>query len=315
MPTTQLRNACVTVNNYTSGQLASFVDFCRAKCSYFVIGPETAAPPNETPHLQCYLEFTTKIAFNSLHKAAYNGHIEPRHGRSKPITAAGYCKKGQPCVAWSDYDHTPPHHFSAAKVWDHFFHHNNNPSVVEEGTISSQGKRTDLLEIRDSILSGRSVDDLVVDDPLTYHQYGRTLHKLEDIALRKRFRTWMTTCDWIYGPTGVGKSHRSFQDFQPSTHYVWRADNGWQDGYTGQETVILNDFRGEIRFNELLQMIDKWPHYVKRRGREPAPFLAKHIIITSSVHPEVLYYDDHDHLDQLYRRITIIEISEKKSEV
>ena len=34
-------------------------------------------------------------------------------------------------------------------------------------------------------------DEIVCEDPEQYHQYGRTLHKLEDIALRKKHRTWM----------------------------------------------------------------------------------------------------------------------------
>ena len=61
---------------------------------------------------------------------------------------------------------------------------------------------------------------------------------------------------------------------------MWKDDNDWQDGYTGQETVIINDFRGGIKYAVLLQLIDKWPAFVSRRGREPAPFLAKHVIIT-----------------------------------
>jgi hypothetical protein len=86
-----------------------------------------------------------------------------------------------------------------------------------------------------------------------YHQYGRTLHKIEDIVLRTKYRSWMTTCTWYYGPTATGKSHRAFEGFNPITDYVWADDNGWQDGYTGQPRVIINDFRGDIiKYNELL---------------------------------------------------------------
>ena len=64
-------------------------------------------------------------------------------------------------------------------------------------------------------------------NPEAYHQYGpRTLTKVEDIALRSKFRTEMTTCEWLSGPTGVGKSHRAFQGFTPDTHYVWKLNDG-----------------------------------------------------------------------------------------
>ena len=116
------------------------------------------------------------------------------------------------------------------------------------------------------------------------------------------------------GKTGVGKSHKAFDNYNSETHYLWKLnDKNWQDGYTGQEIVIINDFRGEINYNELLNLIDKWPYTLPRRGREPVPFLAKHIIITSSLPPEKVYWrrDNEDYLEQLFRRIKIIEVVEK----
>lgn len=180
-----------------------------------------------------------------------------------------------------------------------------------------QGERTDLNEIKDDIMSGkRKVDDIAVEDPEIFHQYGRTLSKIEDIALRKRFRTEMTTGIWYYGPTAVGKSHKAFEGYHPDTHYLWKLNekSGWQDGYIGQETVIMNDFRGEIKYNELLQIIDKWPHTVPRRGREPAPFLAKKVIITSSLPPELVYKQriEEDSLEQLYRRVKVVELQRQQ---
>ena len=179
-----------------------------------------------------------------------------------------------------------------------------------QGTASQgQGFRTDLLGLKDGICSGkRTVEEVCLEDPLTFHQYGRTLQKIEDIALRKQFRNWMTTCDWYYGPTETVKSARAFASYDPSTHYVWKNDKGWQDGYIGQPTIIINDFRAEIKYNELLQMIDRYPHFVPRRSREPAPFLAKHVIITSSLSPEQLYHNrsDEDKIEQLLRRIKVI---------
>lgn len=172
-----------------------------------------------------------------------------------------------------------------------------------------QGFRTDLLGVKDDIMSGkRTVDQVALEDPSMYHQYGRTLQKIEDIALRKQHRDWMTTCDWYHGPTETGKSARAFEGYHPDTHYVWKDDKGWQDGYVGQPIVVINDFRGSISYNELLQMIDRYPHFVPRRGREPAPFLAKHVIITSSLSPGQVYHrrDDEDKIEQLLRRIKVI---------
>lgn len=187
-----------------------------------------------------------------------------------------------------------------------------------EGTASQgQGTRRDIAAVVQEITSGTaSTEDICLSNPEFYHQYGRTLTKAEDIALRQRFRTEMTTCDWFHGPTGVGKSHHAFNGYHPSTHYLWKNDKGWQDGYTGQSTVIINDFRGEIPYNELLQLIDKWPYTLSRRGREPVPFVATHVIITSSLSPEQVYHrrDAEDSLDQLHRRITVHHLTHSETE-
>jgi hypothetical protein len=127
----------------------------------------------------------------------------------------------------------------------------------------------------------------------------------------------MTKCDWVYGPTGTGKSHYAFSNYSPETHYVYPNDGGWWDGYVGQEVVIINEFRGGIMYSELLDLLDKYPKQVRRRGREPVPFLAKLIIITSSKHPCSCYdgvYQEDDSIDQLLRRINLIKMDQKLSE-
>ena len=79
------------------------------------------------------------------------------------------------------------------------------------------------------------------------------------------------------------------------------------EGYRQQDIVIINEFRGQIPYSELLDLIDKWPKTVKRRNREPVPFTSKHVIITSSLHPKDVYKNlsQTDKMDQLYRRIIL----------
>lgn len=190
---------------------------------------------------------------------------------------------------------------------------------TELGTCpDKQGARTDLEAVRNEIINGLiSVDDIAIERPALFHQYGRTLTKLEDIALRKRWRNWMTEGIWYYGATGCGKSEKAFENYNPSTHYKYTEE--WWDGYTGQETLIIDELRGDtLRFREILALVDKHPHYVKRRCREPIPFLAKQVIITSALHPKDIFtnLNADDKLDQLYRRFKIVklEIPQKSSE-
>jgi len=186
---------------------------------------------------------------------------------------------------------------------------------IELGVKPQQGLRTDLKRTVDEVVAGNvTAEEICLEDPVFYHQYGRTLHKAEDIALRKKFRTEMTKGIWYCGETGVGKSHKAFEGFDPTTHYVFKTDGGWWDGYTGQETVIVNEFRGGIAYSELLDLVDKWPKEVRRRGREPVPFLAQKLIVTSVLRPEEVYNNlaDNDSLAQMYRRFDVIELKARK---
>lgn len=180
----------------------------------------------------------------------------------------------------------------------------------EFGVKPRPGRRSDIEDIVARVKDhGLRIDDLALENPNIVHQYGRTLDRVEDIVLRSRFRNWMTEGVWLYGPTGVGKSHTAFEGFNPQTHYVLEmTDNGWWDGYAGQEIVILNEFRGQIPFGRLLDLVDKWPVKVPRRGREPVPFLARKVIVTSCKHPRDIYahvLSATESLDQLTRRFDI----------
>ena len=187
-----------------------------------------------------------------------------------------------------------------------------NPEFREHGTFPQQGKRTDLDTLKTKILTGETcTDEILCEQPEMYHQYGRTLDKLEDLRMSKLFRNEMTEGIWYYGPTGVGKSHKAFEGFTPETHYVVVNDGGWWDNYKQQEIVIINDFRGWVPYNELLQMVDKWPYSVRRRGRPPLPFTSKKVIITSSLTPEQVYHhrDDEDDIEQLKRRFKVSKLT------
>lgn len=265
------RNYCFTLNNWTEEE---YLALKKLDFLYMVVGKEVGE--SGTPHLQGYVEFQNGKRLSSLKKINNRIHWEARMGTQ--TEAINYCMKEK--------------------------------NFEEFGTKKNQGKRNDLNALKDEIMAGKRVDTIAEEEPVVYHQYGRALEKLEDIALRKQFRTEMTKGYWYWGETGVGKSHKAFENFSPETHYLWPNDKGWWDGYRGQEVVIFNDFRGEVTYNALLQLVDKWPYQVPRRGREPMPFVSKTVIITSSLPPEQVFHrrQDEDSLEQLLRRFTVTEV-------
>lgn len=297
----RLRNTCFTLNNYSELSVKQLIDVAK-HVKYIVWGKEIGE--EGTPHLQGYIELKQPKTISALNKMigwSSKPHYEPRGGTAKQ--AAGYCKKGsgpEPEEGWGYYfDH--PH-----ETWDN--------DEYEFGEISKQGAREDLNELKDLITSGkRTVDEICVEDPIKVHQYGRVLDRLEDIALRKRFRKEMTQGIWYWGESGAGKSHKAMEGYDSSTHYVKCLDDDWWDGYTGQETVIFNEFRGQVSFSRLLDLTDKWPTKVKRRNREPVPFLAKRLIVTSVQCPRDVYRNlvTNEPWEQFDRRFVVEQLMKK----
>lgn len=264
----------------------NFYESIKKDCTYIVVG-EDVCPETGKLHYHAKVRFKNPKTLSAAKKYFGGRHVEPSNDEN-----SSYVVKPE---------------------------HNPNGPVLEYGQIK-QGERTDLIKIKNEIINGKSVDELTIESPMVYHQFGRTLNKLEDIILRKQVRKAMTSGWWFYGETGTGKSMTAFKDFDPDEFYCWVDDKGWQDGYKGQPIVIIDEFRGFIPFHDLLAMIDWHPSYkVRRRNREPVNFVSKLVIITSALRPEEIYHNlalqGNDRLDQLYRRIRLFRFQLHSTEV
>lgn len=187
----------------------------------------------------------------------------------------------------------------------------------EIGEMPKQGARKDLDEVKDEILEGMSVDDIVLDNPILFHQYGRTLERIELIRMRNTWRTEMTEGIWICGKAGYGKDHQWQKDYNPKTHFRKDLEVEWWDGYKQQDTVVLSEFRGHhMRWSTLLALVDKNAHFVKWRNRESVPFMSKKVIITSVLDPIDCYKgkQNNEEWEQFFRRFKVYKILEKHGE-
>lgn len=184
----------------------------------------------------------------------------------------------------------------------------------ESGDRPHQGLRSDLVMWKDMIMAGETnCREIRLNAPNIYHLYGRTLEAIETDYRNKLKRNFMTKGLWLWGDTGCGKSYIAQSIGQEAgggiyTHTI--EDKGWWDDYEQQETVIIDDFRGEIKYNELLKLVDRYPHKVSRRGKNPVSFMSKLLIITSSLPPDQVYKNRNleDKIEQLNRRFEIVYI-------
>ena len=232
----------------------------QGKCKY-MCGQMEICPKTGRKHWQIYCEFTSSLRPKGAAREINcdGAHMEPkRYGNNEFMEQ--YCKKSRTAVSGTYF---------------------------EEGEKVSQGQRKDLKELTDSLVEGRTtVEDILLSDPIKVHQYGRTLDRAETVRLKKNRRKEMTIGIWIWGRTGTNKSKTMNDEVNGKEFYNWNVKSIFQCGYKQQEVVVIDDFRGEIPFQQLLKMADWTPFLdVDRKGIESIPFNSKKLIITSSKPP------------------------------
>lgn len=305
-PSSRYRNCCWTYNNPTP----EGVEHLRAQLdqfSYIVWGHEVGS--SGTPHLQGYCEFAKQPTFSAVKKILGNTvHFAQRKG--KPKQAAGYCKKGlcehhiracdicEYCESFDgDYEFFFPRTVDEPQTWIDPF---------EYGTISEQGKRTDITDCVEMIQDGCTMRQVAQHNPEAYVKFHRGFRDLRATLMPERSLKEMPHVIVLWGETGTGKTRDAIIKYWPDEpHYIWRPSNtSWWDGYDGQTKIIMDEFRGQMPFADLLGLLDRNEYRAPIKGGF-IQIQADKFILTSPKHPSLWYDDDKfDKLAQLKRRIT-----------
>lgn len=253
--------------------------------SFMMCGQETC-PETGRLHWQGYLETSSRRTLLGLKRLLGLDHIHLEHARGDFESNLEYCSKSCGMEA-----------------------------LLQWGEPMRQGSRADLNEAAAAIVEGSSsVAEIATDTPAVFHQYGRTLLFLENLRIQGRQRETFSEppmVRWYWGRTGSGKTHSAWTEALTSGLPVYchtTMDKGWWDLYTGETKMIIDDFRGQIPFCELLRILDRYPVRVPRRGRDPIALLVDEVWITSHKHPREVYKDEavREDIDQLLRRITVL---------
>jgi len=282
---TRGRGWCFTVNYINESFVPKIEDIntrlpaagCRYICFQLEIAPTTG-----TRHHQGYVYFDTKQSFTKLSSIIdriFGCHASVRMAKGSATQNRTYCSKPESAVPNTFFEH---------------------------GQCPTQGARTDLAELAELITSGESIEHVASlnrAEFIRYHGGIKAFHLLTNS--RPRDMRVDPIVHWWFGPTGVGKSRLAFERFG-SEAYV-KMNDKWWDGYTGQGTVIIDDYRPTLcPFNEILRILDRYPFRVQPKGGS-IELSATVFVITTTSRPEVLWRSrTEEALDQLLRRITDI---------
>lgn len=114
------------------------------------------------------------------------------------------------------------------------------------------------------------------------------------------------TCYVFWGETGTGKSRAAWEAAGDSAYAKDPRTKFWC-GYTGQQNIVLDEFRGGIDISHLLRWLDRYPVRVEVKGAS-SPLAAKSFWITSNLHPTNWYPElDRATVLALERRLIIKE--------
>lgn len=265
MPPSRYRNCCWTWNNPDF-----LTQFDSDKMGYLVY-QEEFAPTTLTYHLQGYVEFKTAMGLNAA-KLLLGGsqvHLAPRMGTAEQ--AANYCKK-----EFND---------------DGTRKRNEGTEVCEWGTISQQGKRTDLATFKEAVLSGKRKRDLLDDHLLVFARYP----KLYDVInYRRPERDTPPEVMLLIGPTGLGKSRYIYDLYKGDDElYICPLSNGtnWYDLYDGHKYALMDDFAGKascMTLTCLLRLLDRYPVLAPTKGSHTW-WYPTHIYVTTNLLPKDWY--------------------------
>lgn len=248
---------------------------------------------NGTPHWQGFVTFTNAIRTRGLSKilpraalfAAKGSSLQNKHYCTKPVLdcQCSHCKDCPPPLEG-------PYEYGICPT--------------------AQGARTDIVQLRDAVKSGKRKRQIIEDDEL-----------LPTFAKHMKFATLVSTLYpppptrreiiLLYGPAGCGKTRSVYDNHPLHDLYAKPVDDKlWFDGYDSQSVILLDDFAGrasKLGLTNLLRLLDRYPIQLPIKGgyvwlRHDA------LIISTNIHPS-LWYDfsgREAQIPALLRRITSI---------
>lgn len=231
---------------------------------YMIVGKEIG--DKGTPHLQGFVIMFNRVRFSYMKKRLPRAHIEPMKGDS--FQASEYCKKDGQWEELGEFELITP----------------------EGGASGGKAKADRYRNMIQIVKDHHDLDTVLELDPVSflqhYHAYKRIIQDNP-----KKIENLKEVCgEWIYGPPGVGKSHKVREE-NPIIYL--KPANKWWDGYKNEDVVYIEDFdmNHKVLGHHLKLWADKWPFAAEQKGTT-VQIRPKKLIITSNYSIEEIFNED-----------------------
>lgn len=247
------RSWCFTLNNYVESDEEA-LKALGSTTKYLIYGREKGE--SGTPHLQGYVTFKAAKSLRSAKKAINSKcHVAPAKGNAHQNFT--YCSKE------GDFE--------------------------EFGVRPSAGKRSDLTAALSLIKDGTSVLDMFELAPGPMCRYPKSMQLYRSEILKStQDRYSKVTVEVYVGPTGSGKTRSAYDNYPSLYSLSYHGGQLWFDGYSGEETLLIDNFDGEIKYKSFLRLLDGYCTQLPVKGGYTYKAW-KRVIITSTHSPEQWY--------------------------
>lgn len=229
------RSLCWTLNNWVQTDIEILQAVCLNDPPKYLIYGFEIAPTTGTRHLQGYIAWNNPRSVSKFISLFHTKGVHIEKTRGTPVQASDYCK-------YADYP---------------------TNSIVNEfyqfGELPVQGDRVDWAIALNSLTDNEVVDVIDVQPHLLPNI--RALERYKTLKMKPIHRDVKVIV--LYGDAGTGKTRYAYDKFSD----IYSKPRGdWWDGYSGQKTVLLDDYYGYLPYCELLRVLDRYPYQVPVKG-------------------------------------------------
>lgn len=228
VPAQRARACAFTYHDYQNDNAETiFKQYITQSCRYGILGFEVC-PETKRQHIQGYLAWDNPRSLKKFQQEINLKKFHYETARGTALQNKTYCSKD-------------------GNFWEH-------------GVMPQQGERTDWQAVVNHLDEGGDIQSAVGEQP----------HLLPAIRALQTYKSLITKSTHrdvkiilLTGSPGTGKTRWAWENY-PNLYS--KPEGNWWDGYTGQDTILLDDYYGDIPYSQFLKVLDRYPLNLPVKG-------------------------------------------------